>query len=41
VTEPYVTRGSFHILADTAPEPRVYWHPRFLDRVGEVLGVSK
>lgn len=40
VTEPYVTRGSFHILADAAPEPRVYWHPRFLDRVGKVLGVS-
>lgn len=40
VTEPYVTRGSFHILADAAPEPRVYWHPRFLDRVGRVLGVS-
>ncbi len=41
VTEPYVTRGSFHILADAAPEPRVYWHPRFLDRLGKVLGVSK
>jgi hypothetical protein len=41
VTEPYVTRGSFHILADAVPEPRVYWHPRFLDRLGEVLGVSK
>ncbi len=41
VTEPYVTRGSFHILADAAPEPRVYWHPRFLDRLGQVLGVSK
>ena len=41
VTEPYVTRGSFHILADAAPEPRVYWHPCFLDRVGELLGVSK
>lgn len=41
VTEPYVTRGSFHILADATPEPRVYWHPRFLDRVGKVLGVSK
>lgn len=40
VTEPYVTRGSFHILADAAPEPRVYWHPRFLDRLREVLGVS-
>lgn len=41
VTEPYVTRGSFHILADSAPEPRIYWHPRFLDRLGKILGVSK
>lgn len=41
VTEPYVLRGSFHILADAMPEPRVYWHPRFLDRLGEVLGVNK
>lgn len=41
VTEPYVTRGSFHILADNEPEPRVYWHPRFLERLGMVLGVSR
>ncbi len=41
VTEPYVTRGSFHILADATPEPKVYWHPRFLDRIGKVLGVSQ
>jgi len=41
VTEPYVLRGSFHILADTTPEPRVYWHPRFLDRLGKALGVAK
>lgn len=41
VTEPYVTRGSFHILADASPEPRVYWHPRFLDRLGQLLGVAK
>lgn len=40
VTEPYVLRGSFHILADTTPEPKVYWHPRFLDRLGQVLGVA-
>lgn len=40
VTEPYVLRGSFHILADTTPEPRVYWHPRFLARLGKVLGVA-
>jgi hypothetical protein len=41
VTEPYVLRGSFHILADSKPEPRVYWHPRFLERLGKVLGVAK
>lgn len=41
VTEPYVLRGSFHILADMTPEPRVYWHPRFLERLSKVLGVSK
>lgn len=37
VTEPYVVRGSFHILADATPEPRVYWHPRFIERVCKVL----
>jgi len=41
VSEPYVLRGSFHILADAMPEPRVYWHPRFLDRLGKVLGVPQ
>lgn len=40
VTEPYILRGSFHILADSTPEPKVYWHPRFLDRLGNVLGVA-
>ena len=40
VTEAYVLRGSFHILADAKPEPRVYWHPRFLNRLVEVLGVA-
>ena len=40
VTEPYVLRGSLHILADATPEPRVYWHPGFLDRLGELLGVA-
>lgn len=38
VTEPYVLRGSFHILADAMPKPKVYWHPKFLDRLGNVLG---
>jgi len=41
VSEPYVLRGSFHILADATPEPRVYWHPMFLDRLGKVLGVAR
>jgi hypothetical protein len=41
VTEPYVTRGSFHMLADGSPEPIVYWHPRFLDRIRKVLEVSR
>lgn len=40
VTEPYVVRGSLHILADATPEPRVYWHPRFIDRVCKVLEVA-
>lgn len=40
VTEPYVVRGSLHILADAAPEPRVYWHPRFIERVCKVLEVT-
>lgn len=41
VTEPYITRGSYHILADGIPSPRVYWHPRFTERLNMVLGVSK
>lgn len=40
VTEPYVLRGSFHILADARPEPRIYWHPRFIERLCVVLGVA-
>lgn len=33
VTEDFVRRGSFHILADEKPMPRVYWHPQFLERL--------
>lgn len=40
VTEPYVVRGNFHILANAKPEPKVYWHPRFLHRLGELLRVA-
>jgi hypothetical protein len=41
VTEPYVLRGGFHILANIRPLPRVYWHPRFLGRIGELLGAAE
>ena len=41
VSEPYVIRGSYHILADSAPKPRVYWHPMFLERVAKVLAIAK
>ena len=41
VTEPYVVRGGFHILANTRPFPRVYWHPRFMSRVGSLLGATE
>ena len=41
VTEPYVVRGGFHILANSRPLPRVYWHPRFLNRVGQLLGAAE
>lgn len=35
VTEPFLCRGSFHMLAD---EVRVGWHPDFQDRLAMVLG---
>jgi hypothetical protein len=41
VTEPYVIRGGFHILANEAPEPRIYWHPRFLERLHSLLAVNE
>ena len=37
VTEPYVVRGAFHILANNRPQPRVHWHPDFLARIEHVL----
>ncbi|QWA09147.1 hypothetical protein GTU79_16985 [Sodalis ligni] len=41
VTEPYVVRGGFHILANSGPLPRIFWHPRFLNRIGQLLGALK
>ncbi|EOB5442434.1 ABC-three component system protein [Yersinia enterocolitica] len=40
VTEPYIVRGGFHILANSRPLPRVFWHPHFLNRVGQLLGAQ-
>lgn len=40
VTEPYVVRGALHILANVRPRPRVYWHPRFIQRLSELLGIA-
>ena len=37
VTEPFVCRGSFHILAD---EARLGWHPDFQDRLAQLLSAS-
>ena len=39
VTEPYVMRGSYHILADDNP-PRVWWHPKFIERLTQLLSRS-
>jgi len=41
VSEPYVVRGSFHILANELPTPRVYWHPLFLKRLHNILNRSQ
>jgi hypothetical protein len=35
VTEEYVMRGSFHLLADQNP-PRVWWHPQFVKRLAQI-----
>ncbi|HEY2169057.1 MAG TPA: ABC-three component system protein, partial [Candidatus Angelobacter sp.] len=37
VSAPYVMRGSYHILANACPNPRVWWHPKFLERLSAVL----
>ena len=37
VAQVFVTTGSYHILANDEA-PRVYWHPRFTERVAEIIG---
>lgn len=41
VTEPFVVRGAFHILANSSPLPRIYWHPKFLERIGGLIEVAQ
>lgn len=36
VSEEYIRRGSFHMLADQNP-PRIYWHPKFLEMLKTIL----
>jgi hypothetical protein len=40
VTEAYVVRGAFQILANARPMPRVHWNPAFMKRLGELLGLA-
>jgi hypothetical protein len=40
VSESFVIRGGFHILANAHPIPRVHWHPRFLQRIDTLLKAS-
>jgi len=37
VSEPYVMRGSYHMLADDTP-PKVWWHPDFFSKLKDVIG---
>lgn len=41
VTEPYIVRGGFHILANNSSNVRIFWHPHFMDKLGKILEVSK
>lgn len=40
VTEDFIRRGSLHILADEKPEPRIHWHPKFLENLKASLKES-
>lgn len=39
VTESYVMRGSYHMLADETPS-RVWWHPYFKEKIEQILKVN-
>lgn len=40
VTDEFVRRGSFHLLADEKPMPRIHWHPKFLEHLKATLLVT-
>jgi hypothetical protein len=40
VTDEFVRRGSFHLLADEKPKPRIHWHPKFLEHLEATLLVT-
>jgi hypothetical protein len=40
VTEDFIRRGSFHILADEKPEPRIHWHPKFCENLKATVKVT-
>lgn len=37
VDEPYVTIGSYHMLANELPLPRIHWHPHYIKRISEIV----
>lgn len=39
-TEPYVMRGSYHLIADN-PNLKIGWHPEFEKRLREILGFDE
>jgi len=39
VEDRFIMRGSYHILAD-AEKPRVYWHPKFVERLAKLLSIK-
>lgn len=41
ITEPYIRRGSYHMLADDLTGvPRVWWHPLFMERLETILSIE-
>jgi hypothetical protein len=39
VTEDYIVRGSYHILADQQ-QPKVWWHPKFIEELQKLLPIT-